>query len=286
MKPPRQALVGILAVIITTTIVLGSLLKVIDETGLAEINGLSVGETEMIIGLITPVATTETISILDSARANDTEFTPQSPTSTATPTWTATMTNTMTPTICPLPEGWTISIVRPGDTLEAIAIEYSISPHDLASLNCLVVWTLIPGSSLYVPILEEDESDSANKPPKPKCGPPPGWRIYTVKWGDTLFSISMAFYTTVPELQWANCLGTSTLIRTGQKLWVPNVPTRTPTPGPGETYTPTSITTSTGTFTPTNIPLPTDTFTITVPAPTNTATATLPQPTGTPTPTP
>jgi len=278
MKASRQALVGILAVILTTTIVLGSLLKVIDETGPVEINGSKVGETEMILGLITPIAVTDTLPPLGSVRANEADLPTQSPTLNATPTWTATVTQTTTPTFCPLPDGWTITIVQPGDTLEAIAIEYSISPHELASLNCLNVWTLIPGSSLYVPIQEEDEHDSANKPSKPKCGPPPGWRIYTVNWGDTLFSISMAFYTTVPELQWANCLGTSTLIRTGQKLWVPNVPTRTPTPGPSDTYTPTAITTPTETFTPTNIPLPTHTATPTptVPAPTNTATETIP----------
>jgi len=62
------------------------------------------------------------------------------------------------------------------------------------------------------------------------CGPPTNWIQYTVVSGDTLFSISKTYQTTVYNLQVANCMVGVTKIITGSKLWVPNNPTITPPP--------------------------------------------------------
>ncbi len=103
------------------------------------------------------------------------------------------------------------------------------------------------------------------------CGAPYGWIQYTVQPGDTLYAIGQAYGVTVSQLQQANCLGSSTIIHAGEKLWVPNVITRTPsatpidiifdteTPTPSETPSPTS--TDTGTPTPTGTETPTATST-------------------------
>jgi len=64
------------------------------------------------------------------------------------------------------------------------------------------------------------------------CGPPATWvRNYIVQPGDTLFRIALSYNITYPQLQRGNCMGSSTTIYTGQRLWVPNIPARTPTPG-------------------------------------------------------
>jgi LysM repeat protein len=52
-----------------------------------------------------------------------------------------------------------------------------------------------------------------------------------VQPGDTLFRIALSYNITYPRLQRANCMGSSTIIYTGQRLWVPNIATRTPSPG-------------------------------------------------------
>ena len=107
---------------------------------------------------------------------------------------------------------------------------------------------------------------------------------YIVQAGDNLYRIALSYGITYPQLQRANCMGGSTTIYAGQRLWVPNVPTRTPVPGitvipdfPTETSTPTQTATATSTSTS----IPTSTWTATQPPtatsttiPTETATAT------------
>jgi len=107
------------------------------------------------------------------------------------------------------------------------------------------------------------------------CAPPSGWvRNYIVQTGDTLFRISGLYGISAVQLQRGNCLN-STIIVPGQRLWVPNVATRTFTASPTG---PASATPSlTGTPSPSNTPAP-DTDT---PGPTNTA-----PPTESPTPFP
>jgi LysM repeat protein len=108
------------------------------------------------------------------------------------------------------------------------------------------------------------------------CGPPQGWVQYTVQPGDNLYQISLKFRTTVAALQAANCMGGSSIIVAGERIWVPNVATSTPEASNTPTRTnvpPTTVPTATSAATatvPTNTVAPTLTDTL---EPTQTETA-------------
>ena len=153
------------------------------------------------------------------------------PTATDTPATTQTELPTVTaslavasPTSCTPPSGWILITTGSGDTVYSLAQRYKTTAENLNAANCLTSAELPIGTTLYVP-------------PVPTvtvipCGPPFGWvRNYIVRPGDTLFRIALAYNLTYPQLQRANCMGSSTTIYTGQRLWVPNIPTRTPVPG-------------------------------------------------------
>jgi LysM repeat protein len=191
---------------------------------------------------------------------SDTPFATRELTATSTP---------IPPTNCPPPTGWVLIAVGQGETLEVIAARYQISVEALKQANCLVTTSLLPGYGLYVPPI-------LTKTSLP-CGAPAGWIQYTVQTGDNLFHIGQLYGTTVSELQKANCLGYSTTIYTGQKLWVPNVIPSTPI----ITATIINIEFDTVTPMPSSTPVPTNTTT-----PTATATAVPPTVTPSPSPTP
>ena len=156
--------------------------------------------------------------------------TTDTPTTTALSTVTGTTTATLlavAPTTCTPPSGWIRITTGSGDTVYELAQRYKTTAESLNAANCLTSAELPAGLALYVP-------------PVPTvtvipCGPPAGWvRNYVVQRGDTLFSIAISYNITYPQLQRGNCMGSSTTIYAGQRLWVPNVPripTRTPVPG-------------------------------------------------------
>lgn len=166
----------------------------------------------------TPTATTVSFPTTDT------------PTTTALSTVTSTTTATLlaaAPTTCTPPPGWIRITTGSGDTVYELAQRYKTSAESLNAANCLTSAELPAGLALYVP-------------PVPTvtvipCRPPAGWvRNYVVQRGDTLFSIAISYNITYPQLQRGNCMGSSTTIYAGQRLWVPNVPripTRTPVPG-------------------------------------------------------
>jgi LysM repeat protein len=177
-----------------------------------------------------------------------------------TATETATQTSTAAPSatlavsiVCNPPAGWLQIVVGTNDTLYTIAERYKTTAENLNTSNCLMDVLPAAGSRLFVP-------------PVPTvtvipCGPPAGWiRAYAVKPGDNLYRISLLYRTTVAQLQRANCMGSSTIIYAGQRLYVPNVPTSTPSI---VTATPTTTATPSPTATPTDSPsatsAPTDT---------------------------
>src|SRR5687767_6851908 len=155
----------------------------------------------------------------------------QSETPTATQTGTTLVTNTAlntlvasTPTPCSPPIGWIRIIAGTADTIYSIAQRYKITAENLSAANCLQAAELPAGYTLYVPPVPTVTVIA--------CGPPSGWvRTHVVRAGDTLFRIALSYGTTYPQLQRANCMGSSTIIYAGQRLWVPNLPTRTPIPG-------------------------------------------------------
>jgi LysM repeat protein len=147
-------------------------------------------------------------------------------TQTVIPSETASSLPTLTflPTSCAPPSGWIRVTVATGDTVYSLAQRYKTSAESLSAANCLSAVEVPAGYTLYVP-------------PVPTvtiipCGPPAGWvKNYIVKPGDNLYRIALSYGITYPQLQRANCMGSSTTIYTGQRLWVPNIPTRTPVPG-------------------------------------------------------
>jgi LysM repeat protein len=122
--------------------------------------------------------------------------------------------------------------VQPNDDMNLLSERYHSSPDQLKQANCLTSSDLTVGAILYVPPLP-----TATLIP---CGPPSGWIIYIVKPKDNLYQISNLYQTSVPILQAANCMGSSTLIIAGQSLYVPNVATITPSRTPTLTPIPTS----------------------------------------------
>ena len=145
--------------------------------------------------------------------------------STWTPTWTPTLTLTLPPlpTNCSPPVGWLVYFVQPGETLDSIAAHDRISSAELQNANCLLTTELIPGVVVFVPPMRTQTPLL--------CGAPYSWIVYYVQPGDTLYHLGMAYGITVAELQRANCMGTSTLLHTGQMLkvppWAPLAPLQT-----------------------------------------------------------
>jgi LysM repeat protein len=189
------------------------------------------------------------------------------------PTWTTSL--TPPPTNCPHPPGWLSYIVKSGDTLDKLATRFRTSSAALKQANCILTNELLPGAIIYVP--------PAPTQTRIPCGPPSGWITSYVQPGDTLYRLSQAFGITVPELQNANCMGNSTILHVGQKLFVPPWATRTPSPTFPGLPTPTFVPTDTPNLTPIT---PTDTL---IETPTNTPSDTptfTPNDTPTDTPTP
>lgn len=259
MQSLRQLGGGVIIAIISVILVLGGILLSLAETLPAPTTPTQIPPT---LPLSFPTPTFTQISSLPTT----TETASPSPTSTQ---------QAVAPTSCTPPSGWIRVVSGTGDTVYALAQRYKTSAESLSAANCLTSFDLAAGSMLYVP-------------PVPTvtvipCGPPAGWvRTHVVQAGDNLYRIALSYGLTYPQLQRANCMGSSTKIYTGQRLWVPNIPTRTPVPGvtivpdfPTETASPTATftsapATSTDTATATQQP-PTATFTL---APTATSTIT------------
>lgn len=282
MSIQREVLTGTLAALTSIIIIAGSFAVATTESR------STTAQAEM----FTPTLTSfPTHIILVTQR-------PGEPTYTPSPTSLPSLTATTADSACLSPEGWFEILLQPGDTLESLARTYNTSAETLKKANCLVGTSLIPGTILYVP--------GAPPPTDIPCGPPTGWVYYIVNKGDTLYSIGRAYGVSVSQLQRANCLGSSTTIRIGQKLYVPNVtpiqPSATPTiyispsPEPSLTKTPlppsatptliapsathTLIPPSLTPIPPTNTPT-TPTDTVSVPTETPTATDTPIPPTDT-----
>jgi len=284
MKEFRQVLLGILAALVSVTLLVGSLSLTLMEGGLRQAFAPSVTFTSTIISVQTLTA-----SPFISWTAGPSPIISLTPTPSYTPSPTS-----FENSGCTHPPGWEPYTVLPGDTLEVLAAANNTSVESLIAGNCLETSMLFPTLILYVPGLPPTQTPTS-------CHPPPGWVYYTVQPGDTLYHIAMLYSTTIPSLQAANCMGNSDRIWAGQQLYVPNVPTLTPevtftpVPPPPDTPTPTSppppdTPTPTEyippTDTPTNPPPPSDTPTPTAtdtPVPTATQT---PTPTDTPVPTP
>ncbi len=101
--------------------------------------------------------------------------------------------------------------VRSGDTLYRIALRHGTTVQKLAAANNITNINLIRvGQVLIIP-----GSGGSTPAPTP---PPPTTRRYTVRAGDTLYSIARRYGTTVQKIVSANKLSNPNLIRVGQVL--------------------------------------------------------------------
>ena len=108
-------------------------------------------------------------------------------------------------------EGSNYYTVKRGDSLWNIAKKYGITVDELKQANGLTSSLLSLGQVLKIPVIEEEETSE---------------NTYTVKKGDSLYSIAQAYNTTVNELMNLNNLGTTTL-SIGQVLQIPGTTSTT-----------------------------------------------------------
>ena len=99
-----------------------------------------------------------------------------------------------------------IYIVKKGDTLYGISNQYGVSVTELAELNNVNATTLKEGQSLKIPIKPGNNPDNLF--------------LYTVKKGDTLYSIARRYSTSVDEIKKLNYL-TSNELYINQVIRIP-----------------------------------------------------------------
>ncbi|MFZ5818647.1 MAG: LysM peptidoglycan-binding domain-containing protein [Chloroflexota bacterium] len=231
MQTIRQLAGSILLALLSALLVIGGISLALAES---YIPAVSPTETRTHLPIfISPIATSALPSVVATASLSST------PSETLPPP----------PSSCPPPSGWVATRVQPFDTLASLALQYRTTPELLSQANCLVSSDLTPDTLLYVPPVPTQTVVP--------CGPPPGWILYTVQAGNTMYSLSQAFGVSVAQLQQANCMPYyQTSIKAGQQIWVPNVATRTPT------LTPVSIIFPTLTWTASVVPSDTKTPTL------------------------
>ncbi len=137
---------------------------------------------------------------------------------------------TAVPTLTPVPQAQPSTqsyIVRPGDTLSAIAVRFNTTTSTLAQLNNIVNRNLIYyGQRLTVP------TGAPSLPPLPTAivipsgtvGPtvtPPVIRTYRVALGDNLFNIALRFNVSLTNLIQYNGILNPNRIYVGQVLVIP-----------------------------------------------------------------
>lgn len=108
-------------------------------------------------------------------------------------------------------------VVRPGDTVSAIAIRNGLRPADVLAWNGLGWRSVIqPGQTLRL--------TPPAAAPAPVAAPAPttaGAATHTVVRGDTVYALARRYGTTVAGIMTANGLGRSAIIVPGQKLSIP-----------------------------------------------------------------
>lgn len=230
MKGKLGWIIAIGVWMISLVVVMGSLMLSLTEGGLRR-PSVSSNDQPLETSPAEPIAATELA--LES---------PPTATATPLPTMTATVTETPTPT-CAYPAGWVEMVFTAETSLDSLALQYGLSPQEILQANCLSVDMLSAANAIYLPPATiTPTATPTEKPRKPKateesggakCGAPAHWVVYVVQKGDTLYSIGVQTGASIAELQWANCLGNSTQVRVGQKLYVPRLPQgKPPTPTP------------------------------------------------------
>lgn len=114
------------------------------------------------------------------------------------------------------PKTTTTYTVKSGDTLYAIAKRYNTTVAKISQANNIKNINLIRvGQVLKIPGV------TATSTPKPPTTQKPTVKTYTVKRGDTLYTIAKKYKTTVSRLAQLNNINNVNLIRIGQVLRLP-----------------------------------------------------------------
>ncbi len=135
----------------------------------------------------------------------------------------------------PAPVATTAHTVVKGDTLTSLAKKYSTSIDSLKSANGLRSDTISLGQTQKIPSAKASSSQASSAPADSKKAEQSSafeydnpllkkeetYGYYTVVKGDNLYALARDFFTTMPELQRINNLGSSTIIRPGDEIIVP-----------------------------------------------------------------
>jgi LysM repeat protein len=159
------------------------------------------------------------------------------PVPTTTPAPTASQPPTTTPTDIPL-AGPVKHIVKPGDTLIAIAATYDAAVKDIADANSLQVGGVLRiGQELLIPVAGPSGG------PGPTATPDNSALMYVVQAGDTISTIADRFDSTTGWILEANNMKPADVLRIGRALLIPRTAaTPAPTVTPEDTPTPSPTT--------------------------------------------
>ena len=106
-----------------------------------------------------------------------------------------------------IPAAYDSYIIQSGDTLFVIARRFNIAVEDLKAANSIVDGArILEGQILLIPTGEDSSVD-----------------VYEVQAGDTLYSISKEYNTSIGILRALNELGAASVIVTGQTILVPSI---------------------------------------------------------------
>lgn len=151
-------------------------------------------------------------------------------------------------------EGLTYS-VQPGDTLNAIALRYSVDPNELVLLN-----ELVSADDLQIgQILRLPDHSSVSSAVMQQPEPQGEGVVHVVQAGETLSGIALFYQVSTASLMAANGLSDADTLAVGLELLVPGVspPEPTATPEPTLTSEPTATPEATSTPESTTDPEPT-----------------------------
>ena len=124
--------------------------------------------------------------------------------------------------------------VQPGDTLNAIALRYSVEPDELVLLNELAsADELQVGQILWLPDHASVSSAAMQQPEPQGAGV-----VHVVQAGETLSGIALFYQVSTASLMAANGLSDADTLAAGTELLVPGVSQPEPTPTPEPTATP------------------------------------------------
>jgi LysM repeat protein len=138
-----------------------------------------------------------------------------------------------------------VYVVKPGDTLSAIAARHGVGLSEIFKWNGLGMSSVIyPGQKVKVGGGASTPAPSAPAAPKPATKPassapaPASSGSYTIKAGDTLSGIAARNGVRLSDVLSANRLTMSSIIYPGQKLVIPGASTIAPSSSTPATTTP------------------------------------------------